>query len=128
MLAGEWVVDGCIETSPLNDLAGDGALADLTLESAGEIELNLSHKEQVLVYVHTGAFASPSLQTGQLAIVDPQQLLQITAAEQGAGALILTGNKINEKIVHMGPFVMNTEQEIQQAISDYQQGKFGRIS
>jgi len=119
---------GCIDASPLADLAGDGALADLTLQSAGHIELNLFHKEQVLVYVHTGSFASPSLDTGELAIVDSQQLLDITAGENGAGALILTGNKINEKIVHMGPFVMNTEQEIQQAISDYQQGKFGSLS
>jgi len=127
LLAGEWVLDGCIECSPLTGLAGDAALADIHLQSAGQIALNLDHKEQVLVYVHTGSFASPSLQTGQLAIVDPQQLLHITATEQGAGALILTGNKINEKIVHRGPFVMNTEQEIQQAISDYQQGKFGSI-
>ncbi|TEW44761.1 pirin family protein [Psychromonas algicola] len=128
LLAGEWVLGGCIDASPLADLAGDGALADLTLQSAGHIELNLFHKEQVLVYVHTGSFASPSLDTGELAIVDSQQLLDITAGENGAGALILTGNKINEKIVHMGPFVMNTEQEIQQAISDYQQGKFGSLS
>ena len=52
----------------------------------------------------------------------------MTANNEGAGALILVGNKINEKIVHMGPFVMNTQKEIRQAISDYQNGKFGKIA
>jgi hypothetical protein len=63
-----------------------------------------------------------------MAIVDAQQAISISAAENGAGALILVGNRINEKIAHMGPFVMNTEKELQQAITDYQLGKFGQIA
>ena len=82
---------------------------------------------QVLVYVHTGAIAAPGVSAGQMAVVDSKQALSMVAGEQGAGALILAGNKIKEKIVHMGPFVMNTEKEIQEAIRDYQQGKFGQI-
>jgi redox-sensitive bicupin YhaK (pirin superfamily) len=78
--------------------------------------------------VHSGRFSSPRLNAGELAIVDAQQALAITASDDGAGALILVGNKIKEKIVHMGPFVMNTEQEIRQAVEDYQQGKFGSIA
>lgn len=128
LLAGQWAFSGVTKSSPLVGLTGNGAIADLTLASHGEAELSLKDAEQVLVYVHTGAIARPKLNAGQMAIVDRQYILKMIASEQGAGALIFTGNKINEKIVHMGPFVMNTEQEIKDAINDYQDGKFGQIS
>jgi redox-sensitive bicupin YhaK (pirin superfamily) len=128
LLAGKWEFAGITASSPLTGLAGNGAIADLTLDSNSQADFDLSSAEQVLVYVHTGAIATPNVNTGQMAIVDAQQALTMVASEDGAGVLIFTGNKINEKIVHMGPFVMNTEQEITQAINDYRSGKFGQIS
>lgn len=41
--------------------------------------------------------------------------------------LILSGEPINEPIAQYGPFLMNTEKEISEAISDYNQGKFGYL-
>ena len=43
-------------------------------------------------------------------------------------ALLLCGEPINEPIVGSGPFVMNTAEEIRQAMADYQSGKMGRIA
>ena len=128
LLAGHWTFDGKTDSSPLTGLTANAALADLTLEGNAKAELNLTEAEQVLVYVHTGNFASPRLKAGQMAIVDAKQAISITADENGAGALILGGNRINEKIAHMGPFVMNTEAELHQAITDYQLGRFGKIT
>jgi redox-sensitive bicupin YhaK (pirin superfamily) len=45
-----------------------------------------------------------------------------------AMALLLSGEPIDEPIAGMGPFVMNTQQEIYQAIADYQSGKMGRLA
>ncbi|MCI0400845.1 MAG: pirin family protein [Gammaproteobacteria bacterium] len=46
----------------------------------------------------------------------------------GATALLLSGEPIDEPIVGSGPFVMNTSQEIRQAMADYQSGKMGHLS
>ncbi|RAE28718.1 pirin-like C-terminal cupin domain-containing protein, partial [Burkholderia multivorans] len=41
--------------------------------------------------------------------------------------LLIGGTPLNEPIVRYGPFVMNTEEEIRQAVVDYQTGRMGRI-
>lgn len=48
-------------------------------------------------------------------------------APENSVVLILSGEPINEPIVQYGPFLMNTEAEINEAISDYNQGRFGYI-
>jgi len=47
---------------------------------------------------------------------------------KGAMALLLSGEPIDEPIVGRGPFVMNSPEEIRQAIADYQSGKMGHLS
>ncbi len=49
-------------------------------------------------------------------------------AETDARALLLAGEPLNEPVVGQGPFVMNTREEIQRAIRDYQAGRMGRLS
>jgi redox-sensitive bicupin YhaK (pirin superfamily) len=49
-------------------------------------------------------------------------------ASSDATVLLLGGEPLGEPIVGHGPFVMNTTQEINQAITDFHLGKFGRMS
>jgi quercetin 2,3-dioxygenase len=51
----------------------------------------------------------------------------LVQADSEAQLLVLSGEPIDEPVVQYGPFVMNTEQEIQQAIEDYNSGKFGTL-
>ena len=48
-------------------------------------------------------------------------------ADEDALVLILSGQPIDEPIASHGPFVMNTDEEIMQAIKDFQSGKFGYL-
>ena len=48
-------------------------------------------------------------------------------ANSDASVLVLSGEPIDEPVVMHGPFVMNTAEEINDAIRDFQSGRFGEI-
>ena len=81
------------------------------------------------VYVFEGAVrvAGREVKDGQLAILGDGNRVQLEASER-AQALLLTGLPLREPVVQYGPFVMNTEKEIVQAIEDYQAGRLGEIA
>ena len=56
-------------------------------------------------------------------LLTPGGFVRIRAGEQGVRLLLLAGKPIGEPVVQYGPFVMNTTEEIQQAVADYQRGK-----
>ena len=58
-------------------------------------------------------------------ILASDQDVEVLAGEKNASLLLLQGRPINEPVAQYGPFVMNDEQEIQQAFSDYRQTQFG---
>ena len=64
---------------------------------------------------------------GQLALFERDGSHVRLEANNDAVLLILSGEPIDEPIVGHGPFVMNTDAEIQQAFVDFQSGKFGRM-
>ncbi len=69
-----------------------------------------------------------ALSAGELAIFDRASTGAIhLTAKPGTRALVLNGQPLNEPVVAHGPFVMNTREEIQEAVADYRRGKMGRL-
>jgi redox-sensitive bicupin YhaK (pirin superfamily) len=78
----------------------------------------------VMVYAFGGSVAieGRSLHDGGLGLLSPGDSVELTAEEDGAEFLILGGPELDEPIARYGPFVMNTRQEIYQAVEDYNNG------
>lgn len=124
LLAGNWNLDHQEGQSPLSNLAAQAAVADLRLMSDGRGTIDRSGFEQVFLYVHSGEVNG--YQAGTLLLVDPSVTLELRS-RLGGGALVFSGMPLKEPVAHMGPFVMNTEAELRQAVADYRAGKFGTI-
>ena len=67
------------------------------------------------------------LHTGELMILDGTDSTILLEATEDAVVLFLSGEPIDEPVVGYGPFVMNSEQEIREAIEDFNSGRFGHI-
>ena len=63
----------------------------------------------------------------QLVVLDRSGSSVHIEANNDASFLILSGEPIDEPVVGYGPFVMNSEAEIRQAIDDFNRGKFGNM-
>ena len=122
-LGGSWqVLDGKRLDGPLDALAGQGAVAHLRLDS--EASLSLSNTATtLLVMVFAGSLDANggSIARGELATFGPGDTLTLTGRE-ATQLLLLAGEPHGEPIAHHGPFVMNHQHEIEQAMRDYRDG------
>ncbi len=70
-----------------------------------------------------GERAQP-LKARQLMLLGPGETLQVEAGNDDAQFLVIAGRPLREPIAHYGPFVMNTQEELRQAVHDFQNGRF----
>jgi quercetin 2,3-dioxygenase len=117
------------QVSPIDRTACDAAVLELRLDAGGTYRWNppSGHRALVRPYrgrVRLGNAPGPEalLDSGQLAVLDGEGEIVIRAEDASAGTLLLSGRPLGEPIVQYGPFVMNTAEEIRQAIRDYQSG------
>jgi quercetin 2,3-dioxygenase len=129
VFGGSWVLDGQTINSPLNALACNARTLALHLPANATLSLTLPENDTLLAYVYDGRLATePAIQRGQLARFSPGENAVLTASEDGVRLLLLAGTPLGEPIVQYGPFVMNTDEEIRQAVDDYRNGKFAQTA
>ena len=103
---------------------------DVRAKAKGEIEFNLPAGHTCALFVLEGKLTVSQAHTvtsAELVVMDRAENRLVITAEQATTFLVLSGEPINEPIVGRGPFVMNSRQEIMQAIEDFQSGRFGKI-
>jgi len=100
---------------------------DVRLAAGKRTVFDIPDGQTVAILLRRGAiaFAGAPLRPAQLAVLGREGGAFEIAADRDAELLLLTGTPIDEPIAAYGPFVMNTEAEIRQAISDFRAGRFG---
>lgn len=103
---------------------------DIHLPAGASFSHNIPANHNAFVFVYRGnaSIEGKQVPLKNMAILknDPSaDGITIQAGSEATKAILVTGRPLNEPIVQYGPFVMNSEQEIIQAINDFQQGRFG---
>lgn len=119
VLAGEYQgVAGPVKTGKVEPLFLDAIWAH---PNSLTIPVKSGHNAFVYCYEGSVTIGESLLSRGHLAVLSDGDTLQING-HTDSKAIIVGGAPIKEPVVQYGPFVMNTQAEIQQAIRDYQNG------
>jgi redox-sensitive bicupin YhaK (pirin superfamily) len=97
----------------------------LNAGKSARFEVSLGHNAAVLVLEGKGTVNGARAQAGQSVLLNNDGDEIVVSAAQDASVLVLDGAPIEEPLYHYGPFLMNTRDEINEAIEDFQAGKFG---
>jgi hypothetical protein len=102
---------------------------DLHLPAGARFEQPLPAAHNAFVYVYRGdvTIAGRAVPAQRMAILanDAQADGVVVEAAAGARLLLIAGQPLNEPIAQYGPFVMNTHQEIFEAVNDFRDGRLG---
>lgn len=126
VIAGEFAgVEG-----PVQAVATQPVFLDFHLRPGAALAVPLPPGHNAFVHVFGGVLVLPTgggeieVAAGQLAVLSDGDGLPLRAGAQGARLILVAGRPIGEPVAWHGPFVMNTAEEIRQAIADYQAGRF----
>lgn len=109
------------ESGPVVSGSTEASYMDVTLPSGAAVDIPVKAEHTVIALVFEGA--TTDLSAGQMGVYGDGDRIALEATGAGARILVLAGAPIDEPISHYGPFVMNTPEEIEQAIRDYNEGR-----
>lgn len=98
-------------------------IADIILRAEGEVTLDIPDDHDGFVYVYGGggvAIDQTLVNVGQAGILGKGNLLNLVAGGEGARVLVATARPLKEPVARHGPFVMTTQQDLHEALKDYQ--------
>jgi redox-sensitive bicupin YhaK (pirin superfamily) len=103
---------------------------DWTLDPGADVVTTVPADHNAIAFVFEGSvgIAGQEIKDGQLAVLDEGDSVRFQGSARGGRLLLLAGVPLGEDVARYGPFVMNTEEEIHQAVRDFRSGKMGEIT
>lgn len=126
VIAGQ--VDGTV--GPVRQPATDPTYLDLRIDAGAAFTLPLPVGHSAFIYVYEGSAAvgtgrdAAVIEAQELAVLGDGSEVRLEGRAVRTRAILVAGRPLREPVARYGPFVMNTREEIMQAFSDYQTGKF----
>ena len=117
-------------SGPVQAEATQPLFADVLLAPETTLALPMTLGHQGFVHVFGGALrlaasgGETEVRMGQLAVLSDGDHVALRAGPDGARLIVVAGRPLREPVAWHGPFVMNTADEIREAIADYQAGRF----
>ena len=122
VIAGSVTINQQLQQGPLPEISTQPIFVDVHLTGNETVELSFNADNPALVYVYQGA--TDLIDARQMGVYTNGNTLQLHAGDSGADMLVLSGFPIEEPMVQYGPFVMNTPEEIEQALKDFSNPQF----
>ena len=125
-------VDGKSTVGPITGVSTDPTYIDVSLRPGERFSQAVNSEYSAFVYPYEGRIevgpdgSAQALNSHSAGVLTPGEKIEVTAGSEGARFLLLAGRPLGEPVVQYGPFVMNTRQEIEQAVRDFQSGALTR--
>ena len=131
IIAGTAQIQDQVISGPIQGLSTEPSFLDVRLPSGGDFTHSIVQGHNAFVYIYQGEGEAEigsmaekrSLEIHAVGILSEGDRMEVHAGKQGAGILVLAAKPLREPVVQYGPFVMNTRDEIEQAIADYRNGQ-----
>ena len=114
-------------TGPVSGIVTAPVYLDIAVEAGASIEIPLPPDHHAFAYVFDGSdaqVAGEKLSRSELAVLSKGDSVRIAGRESPARVLLVAGQPLQEPVTRYGPFVMNTPEQIHEAIADFRAGKF----
>lgn len=125
LIAGRLTLDGVEHLGAELGGATRPLYADIHLAPDATLTLPVAAELSGLLYLYQGqaSLADRPLRRSAASVLGDGDHIELSAGAEGARVLLIAGKPIGEPIVQYGPFVMNTREEIEQALQDYREGR-----
>ena len=111
-------------TGPVEGIVTVPLFVDISLPPGVSVQVPVEEEKSAFVYMVEGKGKAGGVQlpSGTLGQLSDGDIVEVSADNSGCRFFVVAARPLNEPVARWGPFVMNTDEEIQQAISDYQAG------
>lgn len=113
-------------TGPVTEIAADPVYMDVSVDASAVFEYKIESNHTALAYVFKGGgdFCGTTVEATRMVVFGEGNRITIKGGLFGTRFLLISGKPLNEPIARYGPLVMNTQEEIQQALRELRNGTF----